>query len=81
MKNSIKAAIVGYGNIGRSVLEALTQAPDFEIAGVVRRSVANNPEELAPYKVVTDIDDLGKVDVAILCTPTREVEKLSLIHI
>lgn len=75
MKNSIKAAIVGYGNIGRSVLEALTQAPDFEIAGVVRRSVANNPEELAPYKVVTDIDDLGKVDVAILCTPTREVEK------
>lgn len=75
MKNSIKAAIVGYGNIGRSVLEALTQAPDFEIAGVVRRSVSDNHAELAPYKVVTDIDDLGKVDVAILCTPTREVEK------
>ena len=66
---------MGYGNIGHSVLQALQQAPDFEIAGIVRRSVANNPAELAPYKVTTDIDELGKVDVAILCTPTREVEK------
>ena len=71
----IKAAIVGYGNIGKFVLDALKEAQDFEIAGVVRRSTANTPAELAPYKVVTDIDELGKVDVAILCTPTREVEK------
>lgn len=71
----IKAAIVGYGNIGHFVLDALQAAPDFEIAGVVRRSVADIPAELTPYKVVTDIDSLGKVDVAILCTPTREVEK------
>lgn len=71
----IKAAIVGYGNIGHYVLDALKEASDFEIAGVVRRSTANSPAELAPYKVVTNIDDLGKVDVAILCTPTREVEK------
>lgn len=75
MNSKIRAAIVGYGNIGHSVLQALQQAPDFEIAGIVRRSVANNPAELAPYKVTTDIDELGKVDVAILCTPTREVEK------
>lgn len=71
----IKAAIVGYGNIGHFVLDALQAAPDFEIAGVVRRSVANIPAELTPYKVVTDITRLGEVDVAILCTPTREVEK------
>ncbi len=70
-----KAAIVGYGNIGRFVLEALLEAPDFEIAGVVRRKVTDIPAELAPYKVVTDIKELGHVDVAILCTPTREVEK------
>ncbi len=73
--SKIKAAIVGYGNIGRFVLEALQEAADFEIAGVVRRSVANSPKELNDYKVVTDINELGKVDVAILCTPTREVEK------
>lgn len=76
--SKIKAAIVGYGNIGHFVLDALQSAPDFEIAGVVRRNVSDVPAELAPYKVVTDIDDLGKVDVAILCTPTREVEKYAV---
>lgn len=71
----IRAAVVGYGNIGRFVVEALQEAPDFEIAGIVRRKVTEIPAELASYKVTTDIADLGKVDVAILCTPTREVEK------
>ena len=43
----VRAAIVGYGNIGHYVLEALQAAPDFEIAGVVRRAGAENkPEEL-----------------------------------
>lgn len=74
----IKAAIVGYGNIGHFVLDALQAAPDFEIAGVVRRSVADIPAELATYPVVTDITALGQVDVAILCTPTREVEKYAV---
>ncbi|MDE7411874.1 MAG: diaminopimelate dehydrogenase, partial [Paramuribaculum sp.] len=72
--NKIRAAIVGYGNIGHFTLEALQQAPDFEIAGVVRRSTTDIPASLAGYEVVTDIKELGKVDVAILCTPTREVE-------
>lgn len=71
----IRAAIVGYGNIGRYVLEALQQAPDFEVAGVVRRNPSNVPAELAGYKVVADVMELEDVDVAILCTPTREVEK------
>ena len=71
----IRAAIVGYGNIGRFVLDALEGAPDFEIAGVVRRSTNNIPAELKGYSVVTDIDHLTDVNVAILCAPTREVEK------
>lgn len=74
----IRAAVVGYGNIGRFSIEALEAAPDFEIAGVVRRNVAEIPAELAPYKVVTDIRELGHMDVAILATPTREVEKYAL---
>lgn len=74
----IRAAVVGYGNIGRFTVEALEAAPDFEIAGVVRRRVTEIPEELSKYKVVTDIKDLGKVDVAIMATPTREVEKYAL---
>ena len=75
----VRAAIVGYGNIGHYVLEALQAAPDFEIAGVVRRAGAENkPEELANYAVVKDIKELEDVEVAILCTPTRSVEKYAI---
>lgn len=70
----IKAVIVGYGNIGKFVLDALVEAPDFEIAGIVRRDVSNVPEELKGYKVVSDLKDVD-ADVAILCTPTRKVEE------
>ncbi len=70
-----RAAVIGYGNIGRYTVEALEAAPDFEIAGVVRRNGANNkPAELADYDVVKNIKDLNDVDVAILATPTRQVE-------
>ena len=71
----IRAAIVGYGNIGHYTLEALQAAPDFEIVGIVRRSGAENkPMELEPYRVVKSITELENVDVAILATPTRSVE-------
>ena len=78
MNKKIRAAVVGYGNIGRFTIQALEEAPDMEIAGVVRRNVGEKPLELTPYPVVTDIRELGQVDVAILCTPTREVEKYAL---
>lgn len=72
----IRAAVVGYGNIGQYVVEALEAAPDFEIAGIVRRSGAENkPAELEAYAVVKDIKELKDVDVAVLATPTRSVEK------
>ena len=71
----IRAAVVGYGNIGRYAIEALTAAPDMEIAGIVRRRGAEDcPKELEGYKVVKDIRELDDVDVAILATPTRSVE-------
>ena len=62
----IRAAVVGYGNIGRYAIEALEAADDFEVAGVVRRHGADNkPAELAQYDV----------DVAILATPSRSCEE------
>lgn len=71
----IRAAVVGYGNIGKYVIEALEVAEDFEIAGVVRRNGAvNKPLELSPYEVVKNIRELKDVDVAILATPTRSCE-------
>ena len=72
----IRAAVVGYGNIGRYAIEALEAADDFEVAGVVRRHGADNkPAELAQYDVVKDIRDLNDVDVAILATPSRSCEE------
>ena len=73
----VRAAIVGYGNIGHYVLEALQAAPDFEIAGVVRRAGAENkPEELANYVVVKGHKRVGGCRRSYsFCTPTRSVEK------
>ena len=63
----IRAAVVGYGNIGQYAIQALEAAPDFEVAGIVRRQGAvDKPMELAPYEVVKDISCLHDVDVAIL---------------
>ena len=68
------AAIIGYGNIGKYVLETLLASPDFEVAGIVRRNASNVPDELKNYTVVDHISKLKNVDVAILCSPTRSVE-------
>lgn len=72
----IRAAVVGYGNIGRFTIEALEAAPDFEVAGIVRRQGAKDcPAEIAKYPVVSDIRELQDVQVAILATPTRSCEE------
>ena len=53
-----KVTIIGYGNIGRAVEQALQVADDMELVGIFHHN-----------------DDLNAVqaDVAVLCTPTREV--------
>lgn len=72
----IKVAIVGYGNIGKAVLEAIEASCDIECVGVVRRNGADDkPEELKDYNVVKSIKELNAVDVAILAVPTRKVEE------
>ena len=72
----IKVVIVGYGNIGKYALEAIEASSDMECVGVVRRKATKEGcPELNGYKVVTDISELGKVDVAILATPTRSCEE------
>ena len=69
-----RAAIIGYGNIGKYVLDAIQSSPDLEVAGIVRRNPSEVPSELKEYQVVANIKDLKDVDVAVLCTPTRSVE-------
>ena len=71
----IKAAIIGYGNIGKGVYEALQAAPDMETVGVVLRNAKTAKEKGVPQDltVAEHVADLGAVDVAFLCVPSREV--------
>ena len=77
--NKVKIAIVGYGNIGKFALEAAQASEDMELVGVVRRasSLGNTPAELQNIPCVSSIDQLGKVDVAVICGPSREVPELA----
>ncbi len=71
----IRVAVVGYGNIGKYVLQTLKVTEDMEIAGIVRRQVPENEQMIDSYPVVSDIRNLGSVDVAILATPTRSCQE------
>lgn len=66
----INVAVIGYGNVGKYAAEAVLAAPDMELAGIVRRNAAGAEKGI---KVADDVKDLGKVDVALLCLPTRAV--------
>ena len=71
MTSKIRVAVVGYGNIGKFAIEAVLEAPDMELAGIVRRK--SSESELAGAPVTSDVAELGKVDVALLCCPSRNV--------
>ena len=74
---SFKAAILGLGNIGRSVIRALETVPDAECIGVVRRptSVGTTPYDLRGVPDFPSFDELlehgGNPDVVILGLPSR----------
>ena len=75
----IRVAVVGYGNIGKYAVEAVREAPDMELAGIVRRksSLCESNAELSGIPVVGDVSELGKVDVALLCAPTRSIPEIA----
>jgi len=83
----IKAAIVGFGNVGAKALEALLNEPDMEFVGIVdpagKKCVS---EKVNPGRCLCDdpkvpffnsITDIRKVDVAILCSPSRKVKEVA----
>ena len=73
----LKIAIVGYGNIGKAVEEAIEAAKDMELCGVIMRAQSlNKPQVSVP--VVDDVSKLAhKPDVAILCTPSRSIPEIA----
>lgn len=69
----MKIALIGYGNIGRSVIAAAEKASDVELVGIVRRA----PGAVGDYQVATDVSGLPAFDVALLCVPSLAVPDLA----
>ena len=63
---NIRAAIVGYGNLGRSVEKLIAQQPDMELAGIFsRRGSLDTDATVLPVDEFAQHTD--KFDVALLC--------------
>ena len=80
-EEKIRVAVVGYGNIGRYAVQAIQSAKDMTLAGVVRRSPDHGTAELSGISQVSDVAELGKVDVALLCGPTRSIPETAPLYL
>lgn len=80
MLSKIRVAVIGYGNIGKYAVEAVCGASDMEFVGVVRRlsSMDKVPVELTHVPIVSDVKELGNVDVALLCVPSRSIPETAM---
>lgn len=81
--DKIKVAIVGYGNVGMYTHDAIMQEPDMEVVGIVETASVDeikrclDPKRCSTFsevKVVKNIKELNKVDVAIVACPSRSVK-------
>ena len=78
VNSKYRIAIVGYGNVGKHVAQAILASRDLELAGIVRRRETINQGvslELKDIPIVPSIKDLDNIDGACLSVPTREVPK------
>lgn len=73
--SEIRAAIVGHGNLGRGVEQALAQALDMHLVGIFSRRPAEDIQPLTagvPVYALSDIDShQDTIDVLILCGGSR----------
>ena len=75
MHNTVKIAIIGYGNVGRGVVKALKRNPDMELVCILSRSparVKNEPGVTVPVFAEDNLNELKKADVAILCSGSKD---------
>lgn len=69
-----RLAVVGFGRLGKACVEALLEAHDLELVGVVRRPETLGqalPKPYAHVKVAGHVSELGALDGALLCVPAN----------
>jgi diaminopimelate dehydrogenase len=74
-----RVAIVGYGHVGKYVVNALAEAADLELVGIVEQ---NKPLEVCRKQLPDTFftDDIAKikgVDIAILCLPSVMIPEVA----
>lgn len=76
MTEQIRIGIVGYGNLGRGVENALTRCPDMQLVGIFSRRNPASVKPLGANTAVLALDDIDqfndKVDVLILCGGSKD---------
>lgn len=75
----IKVAIVGMGNVGRYVLQAVRESEDMQAVGIVElpERVAQIASQFNDLPVTSDIGQLEEPDVAILAIDSRAVPNVA----
>lgn len=76
VRSQIRVAILGYGNIGRAAEEAIKASPDMELAGVFHHN--DCLDKISNVQCQMSNDE-RPVDVVLVCTPTREVQKFATV--
>lgn len=70
----LRIAVIGFGRLGRACLEALREARDLELAGVVRRAPPQRlPAPLGHAVVAGHVRELHGVEAALVCVPAGAV--------
>ena len=85
MTSKIKVAVVGYGNIGKYAVDAVRASSDMKLAGVIElneeidrlKTIGGAFNALAGERMASHVEDLGKVDVALLCSPSRSIPTIT----
>lgn len=87
MSTNIRVGIVGYGNLGRGVEQAIRQNPDFELKAIFSR---RDPESVKASVKAVHISEIqsykGEIDVLLLCggsatdLPEQGPELAALFH-
>lgn len=68
-----RIAVIGYGRLGKACARAIRESDDLVLAGaVLKENAAALPKQVENMPVAGHVSELGQVDVALICVPTRD---------
>lgn len=76
----LQLAVIGFGTLGRACAAAITDDEQLALAGIVRRAESLTeqfPSRFSKVPVVSHVSELARVDAALICVPTGEVQAVA----